>query len=292
MSQCSSHFDCEMGWDSRRAPLINPICKDTSNSNDGHIYEDPGEPCLQKHNTLSLTKSCFTEYFHSKNHTYLIPESPIDPVSIFDFYLKKLNKANSCLWQCPKRKVQDDEEEWYENAPVGKHPLESFMKKLSKGAGLSMMYTNHCIRATVISNLDKAGFKARHIKAISGHKSDETIKSYATHCPDFKKREMSDALTEKFKTKKAKTQQLPSTTITKPNPEEGQLSTINFNEIVDFVPIDNNAQDFDIGTIIQQVEDIEKHPQNSINIQLTSENAVTPITQPVVAPQQNFQNPF
>ena len=64
------------------------------------------------------------------------------------------------------------------------------MKDLSEKAALSKMYTNHCIRATTISNLDETGFEARHMRVASGHKSDETIEMYAVKCPEKKKREM------------------------------------------------------------------------------------------------------
>ena len=207
---------------------------------------------------------------------YLTSGSPIDPVSVFEFYVKKLNKKNDWLWQKPKRQIRGEEDEWYGNVPIGKHPLEGFMKQLSKDAGLSTSYTNHCIRATVITNLDNAGFEARHIKAISGHKSDETIESYAVHCPDAKKREMSDALSEKMKPKKKKLVATPTSTVTK-NPEPDEPTMINFNDIVDFVPIENNADDFDIGNIIQEVQEIESHPENPINMLQQSKTAVTPV---------------
>ena len=83
----------------------------------------------------------------------------------------------------------------------------------------------------MITNLDEAGFEARHIRAVSGNKSDETIKSYSVRCPDKKKKEMSDALSNKLKDK---THQ-PAATVSKP-PEE--YRTISFEDIVDYVPIE------------------------------------------------------
>ena len=171
-------------------------------------------------------------------------DSPIDPVALFQFYTSKLNKKNPFLWQRPKRKVRGDDDEWFDNIPIGPHPLENFMKKLSEKAGLSQIYTNHCIRATVITQLDKAGFEARHIRAVSGHKSDETIKSYSVKCPENKKREMSDALSTAFN-KKPKIAD-------KEECAKENLNTINFEDIVDFIPIDNNANDFDIGQLITE----------------------------------------
>ena len=53
------------------------------------------------------------------------------------------------------------------------------MQKISKEAGPSNVYTNHSIRATVITTLDHAGFEARHIQQISGHKSTSSLQHYA-----------------------------------------------------------------------------------------------------------------
>jgi hypothetical protein len=68
------------------------------------------------------------------------------------------------------------------------------MKTLSKLAGLSITYTNHCLRATCITTLDKQGFEARQIMSVSGQKSETSIRSYSRHVSEQKKREMSLAL--------------------------------------------------------------------------------------------------
>ena len=97
-----------------------------------------------------------------------------------------------------KKTISGLEEEWYENSPVGRDMLNDFMKKLSINAGLSKVYTNHCIRATVVTELDKKGFEARDIMATTGHRSETSIKSYASKCPDNKRRAMSEALAKPF----------------------------------------------------------------------------------------------
>lgn len=45
---------------------------------------------------------------------------------------------------------------------------------------LSILYTNHCKRATCNTILDQRGIKARHIMYVSGHRSETSIKSYLT----------------------------------------------------------------------------------------------------------------
>ena len=103
-------------------------------------------------------------------------------------------KKRKDLWQKCKKKVNGDEDEWYENQVIGRDPLNDMMKTISKDAELSKVYTNHSIRATCLTKLDQAGFEIRHIQAVSGHKSEESIKAYSTRCPENKKREMAAAL--------------------------------------------------------------------------------------------------
>jgi len=53
------------------------------------------------------------------------------------------------------------------------------MKNISREAKLSKCYTNHSIRATAVTILDKSGFEARHIMVVSGHKNEASIRSYS-----------------------------------------------------------------------------------------------------------------
>ena len=134
-------------------------------------------------------------HFYSKS-TYILVGSDICPVSTFELYLSKLNPEVDFLWQCPKLKISDVTKEWYDAAPVGCDPLNAHMKTLSQNAKLSKIYTNHCIRATVITKLDEKGFEARDIMATTGHKLESSIRSYAKNCPPQKHCNISDALAE------------------------------------------------------------------------------------------------
>ena len=49
-----------------------------------------------------------------------------------------------------------------------------------------------------MTKLDTEGFEARHIMAVSSHKSEQSIKSYAAKCPENKRKEMFDALAQPF----------------------------------------------------------------------------------------------
>jgi len=54
------------------------------------------------------------------------------------------------------------------------------MKELSKAANLSQVYTNHCIRATAITLWSDAGLSNRHIMTLSGHRNENSLKSYSS----------------------------------------------------------------------------------------------------------------
>ena len=82
------------------------------------------------------------------------------------------------------------DEVWYETRIVGRDILDRFMFFLSKNLELSESYTNHCIRVTVITNLDFAGVEGRHTCTITGHKNVSSLKPYSIKCPEKIKRKM------------------------------------------------------------------------------------------------------
>ncbi|XP_041475625.1 uncharacterized protein LOC121424096 [Lytechinus variegatus] len=113
------------------------------------------------------------------------------PVNSFLEYLSHLNENCDALWQRPKaRRPAQSASPWYDNVPVGLHTLGNKMSVISKQAQCSKVYTNHCLRATAINKLDNAGFEARHIMAISGHRSENSIKHYS-RVGESQKRRMS-----------------------------------------------------------------------------------------------------
>ena len=194
-------------------------------------------------------------------------------------YLSKLPPCKEELWLKPKKKVHVEDDLWYERTVVGPHPLENFMKLLSEQAGLSRIYTNHCIRSTVITNLDEKGFEARHITAVLGHKSENTIKSYSTKCPESKKREMSDALSSVLGQPSpipAKKKVVEST-CSKP-PQSDQFNTINVADLVDWIPIENNKEDFDLGQILQEVDSNATATRPPPPLQVTVPQEKDPVT--------------
>ena len=119
---------------------------------------------------------------------------PLCPVLSFEKYVSHLNPNNEFFFQRPKRIVNKSDGVWYDNMVVGQRTLGEKMKKLFTDAKLSFNYTNHSIRATAITVLVESGYEARHIMAVSGHKSENSIRSYAARTSLSKKRKMSEAL--------------------------------------------------------------------------------------------------
>ena len=83
------------------------------------------------------------------------------PVSTFDMYSSKLNPKIENFWQLPKSLNDVTQNLWYDNMAVGKNALGNVMAKLSKETKLSKRYTNYCIRAICITNLDENGIETR-----------------------------------------------------------------------------------------------------------------------------------
>ena len=72
--------------------------------------------------------------------------------------------------------------------------LGDMMKQISTEANLSRVYTNHFIRATAVTILDKSGFEARHIITVSGHRNESSIRAYSK-TDQTTNRRMSETLT-------------------------------------------------------------------------------------------------
>lgn len=118
------------------------------------------------------------------------------PVRSFELYMSKLNPNSEVLFQVPRRYFKVADDTWYEGKPIGKNNLGDMMPRISKSADLSRRYTNHCLRGTAITVLDTHQFASRHIMSVSGHKSENSLKSYSRHTSEGTKRDMSMTLSK------------------------------------------------------------------------------------------------
>jgi len=121
--------------------------------------------------------------------------SQVDGYSALEFFLTKLNPECDALFQYPKRNWRTSDQVWYENRPLCVNKLSTTMKEISKKAGLSRIYTNHSVRATAITLWANAGLSDRDIMAISGHRSEASLRSYHQQPSVNQLRKCSDVLT-------------------------------------------------------------------------------------------------
>ena len=101
------------------------------------------------------------------------------PVAAYKLYISKLPPNCQNLFPKPLQNFHGDQ--WYSAYQVrGKDYLGNLLKKLSQQLNLSQEYTNHCVRSTVVSTMINEGYDTLDISAITGHKSDEALRKYAS----------------------------------------------------------------------------------------------------------------
>ena len=113
------------------------------------------------------------------------------------------------------------------------------MKVISQQAELSTTYTNHSIRATTITILDRIGLEARHIMSVSGYGNESSIKSYSK-TDENTKTNMAGSLMAVIDNKKSDTEKVAAFEATKHdrNEELGLLT----NTQKEFILRDLNVQ--------------------------------------------------
>lgn len=156
-----------------------------------------------------------------------------------------MNKSIPDLWQKPKKKLTGFEEEWYQKQVVGRDKLNDTMKNLSASAGLSKIYTNHCIRATVVTVMGD-NFNNREIMLTTGHKSEMSLNSYANKLSAKKKLEISYSLAKELNNeipeKVPKQNEIP----VENNPEPQQVVQAEIHPPpAENLPLNNNEADFE-----------------------------------------------
>ena len=96
--------------------------------------------------------------------------------------------------QSPKGHTNKVDEKWYTVRPLGVNTLSGMMVNISTRLGLSQRYTNHSIRATTVTQLSRAGFQARQIMRVTGHKVESSLTTYSADNSECEKRIISDTL--------------------------------------------------------------------------------------------------
>ena len=118
--------------------------------------------------------------------------NPLCPVFSFEKYLTHLNPLNEFLFQRSRENCPDGIV-WYDNVVVGENTLGRKMRLISVQAKLSVEYTNHSIRVTAISILNRNAYLAKHVD-ICGHKSENSKVQFCNRTSKNSKAKMADCL--------------------------------------------------------------------------------------------------
>ena len=137
----------------------------------------------------------------SDGKMFEVPGSPRCPVQTVENYISHLNPEMEFLFQRPRVVSSKFNPEvdtvWFCNSPLGISYLSSTMRTMSLNAEINPPLSNHCVRATSVTILSDANVETRHIKCITGHKSDTSIESYSTK-PSFQQKEKMSAILSSF----------------------------------------------------------------------------------------------
>ena len=103
-------------------------------------------------------------------------------MSAIKLYLQRLHPDVDRLFQRARagRGVLASAEQfcWFVRQALSHNVLSSMMRNLSENAGLSMPYTNHCVRATSIVHMREAGIQDRQIASVTGRKNIQSLVAY------------------------------------------------------------------------------------------------------------------
>ena len=194
-------FNCVFYFGLRGREVLSCLKKtdiDFDVDSDGHEYVRIKNDFLTKTVKKSLSQKEFENI--SVARMYANSDCPSEcPVNCFRFYLSKIPDTNPHLFAMPKENFNHSSKSWYTNSRnVGKDALGKFMKIISNEARLSKIYTNHCVRVTVVSELHQQGFKNSEIAQITGHKNSESVERYIRQTRDEGRRKLSRALSKGF----------------------------------------------------------------------------------------------
>ena len=145
---------------------------------------------------------------------------------------------------------------WYENCAVGKNKLNTMLKAMSLEAGLSQIYTNHCLRKTTIMALKKQGVCKENIRAVTGHKHNASLQPYFEEASYSEMKEMSHILGTYGK-HKAPQGDCPS-------PKRAHIAPVSMSTVPDPDPFDNE-QPVTTKTAIGSSSISESHVSDMVN---------------------------
>ena len=110
------------------------------------------------------------------------------------------------------------------------------MPQVSVWANLSKTYTNHCVRATVVTDLMDAGFSPHEVCALTGHKNAQSLEHY-----DRLDREGSERPSKMAKVLDGETLTSSKTTKMKPSTKYTPDGTADGGRVLDQIVLNEHA---------------------------------------------------
>ena len=122
------------------------------------------------------------------------------PVKTIKIYLDQLNPMSKALFQKPRDSQSQkfrpaDDKVWYCNSPVGSSTLDHMLKNMSSRVGIEPHLTNF-LRATAVTVLSDHNCDTRHIKSVTGHRSDQAVELYNDRPSIEQQKKMSHVLSD------------------------------------------------------------------------------------------------
>ena len=140
-------------------------------------------------------------------------------------YLDHLNPTSEALFQKPRDDQSQkfrpaDDKVWCCNSPVGSSTLDNMLKNMSSRAGIEPHLTNHCLRATAVTVQSDHNCETRHIKFVTGHRSDQAVESYNDRPSIEQQKKMSHVFSDFFSA--GATKASPSTSVSVEDEKENE----------------------------------------------------------------------
>lgn len=257
----------------------------------------------QKHNEMDKNHKIGND--ESTTDGIILEQTGYDrcPVKSYKLYLQKLSPGVDFLWQRPRPKVHINDDVWFTNQPVGENILGSLMQRISETRLLSQKYTNHSIRVTAVSLMDDNDFKSRVIMRISGHKSEESIKTYSRRINQKKKcdisrtfsRALGQDIPEEVIASKKQCQLITptdnaTTSTSDSNMSAGDFGNFDLNFIFDEIDVVNNINIPEINDMSSQIDNDGK--SLNVNSNNPSTNFDLNFNQQINSPEGYNLQPF
>ncbi|MEL7309713.1 MAG: DUF3504 domain-containing protein, partial [Pseudomonadota bacterium] len=146
---------------------------------DGHRYAYLCHSFLSKNVRSSLSQKEFSDNKNCRMYEDRSEQSRC-PVKALESYFSKMEADTKTLF--PQPKTLNATQIWYcQSKKLGLNQLGKMMKQISEQANLSKLYTNHCVRVTVVSELHNQGFSANEISNVTGECATVHSSTYIYH---------------------------------------------------------------------------------------------------------------